>query len=195
MVGPSFPPGSSQGSGDLWAADFAPDLVRWPDKANRAREMWRTAGIEPGGHDRRALRILDVACGAGIDTLSLVRDTPSARLVGLDLHPEVLQITRLFARRMGMEERVELRSADILTDDVGQSAYGVAFCGSVLYFFDRPRVTAIFRRIHAALEEGGLLVLRHRMPDEKGPVRTGPAMLAVQLLLFHPGSCVYTASE
>jgi hypothetical protein len=47
----------------------------------------------------------------------------------------------------------------------------------------------------AALRPGGLLTLRHLMPDEEHRVRTTPAMLAVQLLLLHPGSCVYTASE
>jgi C-methyltransferase len=108
---PELPPGSSQGSGALWAADFSPDLALWPEKMNESRDMWRKTGIEPGN---RVLRILDVACGPAIDSLTLLHDHPDARLVGLDLHPEVLEVTRRIARRMGVAERTDVRVADIV---------------------------------------------------------------------------------
>ncbi len=190
--GRSSPPPSA-GGGDLWAADFAPSLTLWPLEAAEARTMWRRLTAEhplPQG-----TRILDVACGAGVDTLALLQDDPLARATAMDLHPEVLETTREIARRMGVEERVELRTGDVLTSDFGRAAYDVILFSSILYFFDRGRVVDVFRRAHAALQDGGVLLVHHLQPDEERRSRLAPALLAVQLLLFHPRSRVYSAFE
>jgi release factor glutamine methyltransferase len=62
----------------------------------------RTAGIP-------APRLLDVGTGSGCIALSLLRESPDALAVGLDLSPDALEIARLNAQRLGLTERVEFR--------------------------------------------------------------------------------------
>jgi C-methyltransferase len=182
---------TAQGSGGLWAADLAPMLTLWPVKADEARAMWQRIGLG----DWPNATILDVACGAGIDIFTFLHDNPNSRGVAMDLHPEVLDMARRVSRLMGVEERVKFATGDILKSDFGGEIFDVAFLSSILYFFDHDQVESVFRRAHAALKKGGTIVVHHLLPDEERRVRPAPALLALQLLLFHPRSRVFTASE
>ena len=67
----------------------------------------RVAGIEPGE------TILDLGCGAGIDSILAARRTgPSGRVVALDFLPEMLERTARAAAEAGLEN-VEVLEAEM----------------------------------------------------------------------------------
>jgi arsenite methyltransferase len=79
----------------------ADELARVPrsaiDRALGVANHLRHASIEPGE------TILDLGCGAGIDTILAARRTgPSGRVVGLDFLPEMLQRTARAAAEAGL---------------------------------------------------------------------------------------------
>lgn len=55
------------------------------------------AAIPPG-----SARILDLACGTGISTLSLARAHPASHIVGVELRDEYLDIARAKVQRLGL---------------------------------------------------------------------------------------------
>lgn len=58
--------------------------------------------------------VLDVGCGSGAIGLALAFESAAALVVGMDISPEALVITRFNARRHGLEARVRLLRSDLL---------------------------------------------------------------------------------
>ena len=61
--------------------------------------------------------LLDLGCGSGRLLARLARSRPDARIVGLDLSEPMLETGRDTLDREGLNDRVELRRADITTFD------------------------------------------------------------------------------
>ena len=74
----------------------------------------------PFNHDQR-LRVLDLGCGPGLLAEQILDGFANAELTALDLTSEMLEACRT---RLGGRARVEYRSADFRTDELG-SGYDV----------------------------------------------------------------------
>ncbi len=98
-------------------------------------------------------RILDVGCGSGQLATDLVRATPGARAVGLDLSAALLDVAR--KRAVGLA--VEFRQADAQVHDLGIAAYDLVVSRTGTMFFGDPE--AAFANLATATRPGGRLVM------------------------------------
>ncbi len=73
---------------------------------DRARELVR---------DRATLTAIDVCTGSGNVALAIARHVPQARVFAADLSAEAVELARLNARFLGLEDRVSLEAGDLLT--------------------------------------------------------------------------------
>ncbi len=178
---------------EIWASDVAPHLLIWPESAERAREMWRMVGVGRGTYP--GVRVLDVACGSGVNGFVLAQNDRNARVTGLDLNPRVLDVAARVAEAMGVSRQVTLRRADILEVDLGREEYDVIIFGRILFFFQPDRVEYILRRAHRALKPGGLVVISGPIADEERCRATMALLAAFKLFIFVPWSMVYTSAE
>jgi 2-polyprenyl-3-methyl-5-hydroxy-6-metoxy-1,4-benzoquinol methylase len=180
-------------SDDLWASDYATALLNWPQRAEKAWEIWETLDVNketlPG------LRILDVACGPGVKSFILAQADADARITALDL-PKVLErVTTKVAEAMDVKEQVTFRSDDVLTADFGAEQFDIVLFGMILYFFNPDQVRNILQRAYQALKPGGLVVINSGIADEERCQNEYALMVAFQLFIFCPESEVYTFSE
>jgi SAM-dependent methyltransferase len=150
------------------------------------------AGIPPGavalalgvGHPVRhaALRpgevVLDLGCGAGIDTLLAARAVgPAGRVIGLDMTPAMIERARRHAAEAGCAN-VEIREGLIEEIPVPAATVDVVISNGVLNLSNRKsRVLAEVTRV---LRPGGRvaiadLVLNDTLPEE---VLKSPAAFA-----------------
>ena len=99
-------------------------------------------------------QILDLGVGTGNLAGLLLRAFPEARLVGIDIVPEFLEIAqrRLFAFR----DRVELIDADIASYEFPNDL-DVVVTAFVLHHTEDATKRRIYERIHAALRIGGCM--------------------------------------
>jgi len=178
---------------EIWASDVAPNTLVWPESAERARRMWRTVGV--GRETCPGARVLDVACGSGINGFVLAQDDGRARVTSLDLNPRVLDVAARVAEAMGVTEQVSLRRADALSGDLGREEYDVVLFGRILYYFQPDQVGAILRRAYMALKPGGLVVINSYIADEARCKAETALLVAFQLFVFAPWSRVYTFAE
>lgn len=102
--------------------------------------------------------VLDLGCGAGIDTfLAARRVGPSGRAIGLDLTPEMVELTRRNAAEAGLRN-VEVVQGDMedLSFLPGESLDAVLCNGVLNLCAEKDKALA---EIHRVLRPGGCVVL------------------------------------
>ena len=125
--------------------DESPKIRGWLSEATNA--MIEMADIQAG------MRVLDVAAGAGDQTLDIAKRVgPGGHVLATDLSPAILAFCRESARRAG-HDNVETLAADGETLAVEESHFDAAVCRLGLMFFPDPGkgLRAVFR----ALKPGG----------------------------------------
>jgi SAM-dependent methyltransferase len=127
-----------------WDAHAA-DIRRWLAPATDA--MCRMAGVRAGA------RVLDVAAGAGEQTLHLAQAVgPQGHVLATDLSPAILALARRHAARAGLAQ-VDTRVADGEDLQVAAASFDAAVCRLGLMFFPDPLQG--LREMHRALRPGG----------------------------------------
>jgi release factor glutamine methyltransferase len=58
---------------------------------------------------------VDTCCGSGNVALALAHKEPALRVVGVDLSDAAVELAKLNARSLGLDDRVEFRAGDLLT--------------------------------------------------------------------------------
>jgi SAM-dependent methyltransferase len=183
---------SQPGAGDLWKSDTSRALYTWPLEAPQARQMWQTVGINRD--TKPSPRILDIACGSGVNSFVLAQDDPGAKVTALDF-PSVLEATCEVAKAMRVVKQVGFQPGDALSSDFGTNRFDIVLLGKILYYFDANHVAEILRRVYTALKKDGLVVISTYIGDDRSCRNQQAAMVALQLFIFAPQSHVYTFSE
>lgn len=109
--------------------------------------VWRSDDV--------ALRVLDLGAGTGKTTAAILRRFGKSHAVCIDLFDEMLShAADRFAQEDGMRERVELRSADFMTADLG-SGFDLCVSALAIHHQDPPGKRSLFREVYQALRPGG----------------------------------------
>ena len=113
-------------------------------------------------HVAEAGEVLDIGCGIGIGPAHIAR-TYGCATIGMDLSPQMIDWARRRAREEGVEDRVSLVVADVLSLPFEDGRFDVVIAESVLAFVvDKERAIAEMVRVtkpggHVGLNEGFLL--------------------------------------
>jgi len=112
--------------------------------------------------------ILDLGCGAGNQTLNLLRVFPAANCTLLDLSPAMLERAH---ERVGavIPGRLELLEGDLRTVPLPEGKFDLAVAAAVLHHLrDDADWSHAFAKIHSVLKPGGVLLvsdlIRHENP-------------------------------
>lgn len=82
-----------------------------------------------------AREVLEVGCGTGVG-LAYIARTYGCHVVGVDLSPRMIEWARRRIREEGVEDRVDLRTADVLELPFEADRFDVVVCESVLAFVE-----------------------------------------------------------
>lgn len=137
--------------------------------------------------------LLDIGGASGTWTIAFLRATPEARATIFDL-PEVIPMAKQRIAEAGLGERVAFTEGDFYTDDLPGGA-DFAWLGAIAHQNSRQQNRQLFAKIYAALDKGGVVVLRDVVMD---PTRTKPeggAMFAINMLVATEGGGTYTFEE
>jgi ubiquinone/menaquinone biosynthesis C-methylase UbiE len=125
--------------------DHSAQIRDWLREATDA--MLAMAKVEVGA------RVLDVAAGAGDQTLDIAqRVGPAGAVLATDLSPAILEFAKDRARCAGYDN-IETVAADGENLEVGEGAFDAAVCRLGLMFFPDPRQG--LREMYRALKPGG----------------------------------------
>lgn len=145
----------------------------------RYEGYWQALQVEP----REGLRVLDLACGAGIAPLALAIQHPGVHVVLQDW-PAMLEIALEAARKLGVEQQITVLPGDMLSMDYGRDKFDIARLGFVTYFYGPDDLMKLFRKVYSALVLGGVLVVETPLCDEarrenEDAILDGPWLFAV----------------
>ncbi|KOG40804.1 methyltransferase [Streptomyces resistomycificus] len=123
-------------------------------------------------------RVVDLGCGSGDYSIALASHHPELRVTALD-YPAVTDLARANVREAGLEDRIEVRPADIMADAWPET--DAVLLSHVLDGYGPERAAHLVKRIHAHLPDGGRLLVHSHMPA----LATGlfPAMFGLILLV------------
>ena len=145
--------------------------------------------VNPAG----ARRLIDVGGGSGSYTLAFLEAVPGMRATIFD-QPEVIEMARERVGAAGMLERVALVAGDFESDPL-PAGHDLVFVSAIIHQNSPAENVALFRKIFAALDPGGRVVVRDHVlsPDRTQP-RSG-ALFAVNMLVGTEGGNSYTEAE
>jgi SAM-dependent methyltransferase len=119
-------------------------------------------------------RLLDVGGGSGVVSLALLRRHPGLRAVVVDI-ANVCAEGREIATENSLQDRIEYRVGDFTAEDLPTGFDMVLLCDV------GDHDEALYRKLHAALSPGGMVVIVDKFGAERGlphPSRAHWALLA-----------------
>jgi SAM-dependent methyltransferase len=157
------------------------DLAAWA-----SREILRRA-LRPRG----AKLLLDLGGGHGGYSEAVCRRYPGMKAVVFDLG-EACAVGRELAARSGFEDRIKFVPGDLTKDDLGRD-FDLVFVFNILHHFDERTNSESLKKIFAALNPGGRLVLLDlfKQPGERRQL----PMLATLFFMITSGGGIYSFDE
>lgn len=99
------------------------------------------------------LHILDLGCGTGLEIEFLLHRVPNARITGIDLAGDMMDLLRKrYSAHVG---QITLVADSFLTMPLGTGAYDHVISVMSMHHILRDTKRALYARIHAALKPGG----------------------------------------
>lgn len=137
--------------------------------------------------------LLDIGGASGTWTIAFLRAVPEATATLFDLPPVISMAEQHFAEA-GLGDRVRLVAGDFYTDDLPDGA-DIAWLGTICHQNSREQNRALFAKVHKALKDGGIVVIRDVVMDPSYTSPEGAALFAVNMLVATEGGGTYTFDE
>ncbi len=126
-------------------------------------------GIFEKGLRRKGLQLLSVKSGevvleVGVGTGYSLKEIAKAvggngKVYGIDITPQMLEITRKRLKKAGLMERVELYEGDARSMPYEDSKFDAVYMASTLELFDTPDIPRVLNEIKRVLKPGGRLAV------------------------------------
>jgi C-methyltransferase len=181
---------SGEAENNPFWADFARGTRQTAEMAGRAVAE-AAASLFPATSGPN--RILDIACGSGFYGFSALKRFPEARLVSVDW-AGVLKLAETNAHQAGVAERVQFRSGDIFSSDLGRG-YDLLLAVNIYHHFSIEKCTELSRRLYEAAAPGGVLVVVDAVADDTREKERFALAFALTMLLWTRDGDTYTLSE
>lgn len=138
--------------------------------------------------------LLDLGGGPGTWTIEFLRAAPDARATLFDL-PDVIPIARKHIASAGLADRVTLVGGNFDTDDTLPGGADLVWVSAIVHMNSRQENRDMFTKIHAALVDGGRILVRDIVMDQSHTSPPAGAMFAINMLVNTPAGGTYTLGE
>jgi SAM-dependent methyltransferase len=138
-------------------------------------------------------KVLDLGCGNGSWSTTLLRANPELQATLVDL-PIAIGAAQKHVDDSGLVDRVTIVGADVLTDDLPED-HDLVMVNNLIHYFTPETNRALLARVARVSEPGTLLLLADFWTD---PTHTSPvpaALMAGEFAAHVPDGDVYSVEE
>jgi hypothetical protein len=125
--------------------------------------------------------------------MAFARRNAATKVVAQDF-ATVLNVTRAKVTAAGLDSQYEFLPGSAFTVDLGQG-YDVILVTNLYHHFDMPTCETLMRRFHAALADGGRMLILEMVPNEDRISPPAPASFAMMMLVNTPSGDAFTLTE
>src|SRR5438270_16109 len=107
----------------------------------------------------------------------------------------LLETTRGYLKRHGVEDRYDFLPGDLKEIDFGEDRYDLALLGNIVHSEGEESSRDLFKRLYGALKAGGRIVIIDMIPNNE---RTGPPFplfFALNMLVNTEKGSTYTLAD
>lgn len=140
------------------------------------------------------VRVLDLAAGSAVWSLPMAKANPQVQVDALDF-PPVLDVTRRFAAKYGVEKRYQYLPGNWQDVSLQADHYDFILLGHILHSEGKELSQDLLKHCAAALKTGGTLVVAEFLENE---TRSGPVfatLFALNMMLATARGCVFSEGE
>ena len=101
-------------------------------------------------------RMLALGSGMAWNEEHIVRRDYAGHVVAYEMSPQACERARVRFAEAGLSDRIEMRAADVLDDNLPDASFDAVFVAAAIHHFDR--IEEMFQLMHRVLKPGGLLV-------------------------------------
>lgn len=142
----------------------------------------------------KGARVLDVASGAAVWSISLAQANPGISIDALDF-PKVLNVTKEFTSKFNVDSRYKYIGGDWKENKLESNAYDVVILGHILHSEGRLRSEQLIAWCHEVLKPGGRLVIAEFYLNKEKTAPVPPALFAINMFLATSNGCVFSQDE
>jgi 2-polyprenyl-3-methyl-5-hydroxy-6-metoxy-1,4-benzoquinol methylase len=138
-------------------------------------------------------KILDIAASHGVFGLTVAQRLPKAHIYALDW-ANVLEVARENAQRQGMSDRYHLLPGSAFDVNYG-AGFDAVLITNLLHHFEPAENEKMLKKVHAALNPGGQVLILEFVPNEDRVSPPVPALFSLTMLGSTPHGDAYTLAE
>ncbi len=138
-------------------------------------------------------KLLDIGGASGTYTIAFLRQNLELRAVIFDFAP-VLALAKKRLMAEGFLDRVELAAGDFYQDDL-PGGCDLALLSAVIHQNSPEQNIELYKKIHRALEPGGVVLIRDHIMEESRTQPPAGAMFALNMLVNTTEGDTYTFAE
>ena len=102
--------------------------------------------------------VLEIGFGTGYSLKEIANSVgENGRAYGIDITPQMLQITRKRLRKVGLMDRVELYEGDAKSMPYQDNKFDAVYMASTLELFDTPDIPRVLKEVKRVLKPSGRL--------------------------------------
>ena len=138
-------------------------------------------------------KLLDIGGASGTYTMAFLKKNPQMRAVIFDFAP-VLALAKKRLTAEGFLDRVELAAGDFYVDEM-PGGCDLALLSAIIHQNSPKQNVELYKKIHRALEPGGVVLIRDHIMDESRTQPPAGAMFALNMLVNTSGGDTFTFGE
>jgi SAM-dependent methyltransferase len=154
----------------------------------KGEQIARAVGLDGRRH------LVDVGGGPGTYAIMFCRRYKTLHATVVD-RAEVLPITREVVARYRLARRFSYVACDVAAAKRIPGRYDVAWVSNLIHSYDERTNVALLRKVLAALEPGGLLLVQDFLLDESRAKPMWASLFALNMLVHTDGGRTYTERE
>lgn len=113
----------------------------------------------------KPVAILDLGCGTGLEIEYILKRTPNAQFLGIDLAGDMLELLR--KKYQAVLDQIELINGSYFDYDFGLNRFDYVVASATMHHWLPERKLSLYKRILASLKPGGKFINDDYLVPEK----------------------------